>query len=90
VGTFFPPQLPKYGKNNNVYKNCCNNVAIIWGIFLQFQKIGRKLRENFPPICERLGENNRKIFYSNYERLGENNRKIISSNLRRLGENNKE
>jgi hypothetical protein len=33
-------------------KNCCKKVAIIWGIFLQFQKIGRKLRENFTPIPE--------------------------------------
>jgi hypothetical protein len=53
--------LPKYGKNNNVYKNCCKKVAIIWGILLQFARDWEKIIERyFTPITrdwEKIREN---------------------------------
>jgi hypothetical protein len=70
MGGKMSPQLPKYGKNDNVYKKLLQEGCNYLG--------------NFPPIPEDW-EKTKREFYSNSRRLGENNRKIISSNYERLG-----
>jgi hypothetical protein len=67
MGTFFPPQLPKYGKNNNVYKNCCKNLAILLGNFPPIPKDWSKIiKNNFPPIPKDWN-NNREIIFPQFQ-----------------------